>query len=300
MGTSDDDAGDDRALLPFDSGEGEGGEQAGRLIRRQWHDGRWFFSVVDVVALLTESDTPRRYWSDLKRRITDEGFRQLYAKCVQLKMRSPDGKSYATDAADTKTMLRIVQSIPSPRAEPVKQWLAREGTRRLEEVAAALDEGQRRIFLRGEVADKNTTLAGTAAAAGVTSRDFAIFQDWGYRGLYAGETARDIATRKGLAKGERILDWMGSTELAANWFRITQTEEKLRRDEVSGKAEANATHYVVGQAVRNTIAELGGTMPEDLPTPTESIQQLQRAEQQRIEAERQPSLFPREEPEPDE
>lgn len=288
MSTSD----EDRALLPF---EGEGG--SGRLIRRQWHDGRWFFSVVDVVAALTDNDTPRRYWSDLKRKLRAEGF-ESYDKIVQLKMRSLDGKNYATDAADTETMLRIVQSVPSPRAEPIKQWLAHEGARRLEEVAATLDEDQRRLFLRGEVADKNQQLSGTVAeAAGITSnRDFGIFQDFGYRGLYAGETARDIAARKGLAKGERILDWMGSTELAANWFRITQTDDLLRRDTASlgitGKARANATHHAVGREVRETIKRLGGTMPEDLPTPAQSIQQIQHAEQQRVEAERQPSLFP--------
>lgn len=109
--------GDDQAILPFDDGS------AGRLIRRVWHEGRWYFSVVDVIAVLTDSDIPRRYWSDLKRKLhDDEGFSQLYEKIVQLKLRSPlDGKKYATDAADTETMLRIVQSVPSPKAEPIKQ-----------------------------------------------------------------------------------------------------------------------------------------------------------------------------------
>jgi len=98
---------DDRALLPFASDD-DATSSAGRLIRRQWHGGRWFFSIVDVVAVLTESETPRRYWTDMKRRIKDEGFREVYAQCVQLKMRALDGKSYATDAADVETMLRIV------------------------------------------------------------------------------------------------------------------------------------------------------------------------------------------------
>jgi len=201
---------EEQGLLPFDDGS------MGRIVRQQWHNGRWFFSVIDVVAILTDSDVPRRYWSDLKRKIQEEGF-QLYEQIVQLKMRALDGKMRETDAADAETMLRLVQSVPSPKAEPIKQWLARVGAQKLDEVAAELDEDQRRLLLRGEVAERNTSLSDTAKGAYVlTSRDFAIFQDAGYRGLYDGETARDIAARKGLSKGHHILDWMGSEELAAN------------------------------------------------------------------------------------
>ncbi|HKS68839.1 MAG TPA: BRO family protein [Ktedonobacterales bacterium] len=221
-------------MQPFDSD--------GRLIRRQWVNDRWYFSVVDVVAVLTESDAPRQYWGNLKRRIQDEGFSELLSKCLQLKMRSLDGKRYATDAADTETLLRIIQSIPSRRAEPFKQWLAKVGAERVEEtpqsdLLAGLTLEQKAIFLRGQIADRNVSLADAASAVGVvTKRDFAIFQDHGYRGLYAGETARDIATRKGLAKGQQILDWMGPDELAANLFRASQTEQKLRREPIHGKA----------------------------------------------------------------
>jgi DNA-damage-inducible protein D len=285
---------DDKQVLPF---EGDG-----RLIRRQWHEDRWFFSVVDVVAILTDSPIPRNYWSDLKRRLAkDEGFSELHAKIVQLKMRSLDGKSYATDAADTETMLRIIQSISSPKAEPFKQWLAKVGAERLEEVPqsdilAGLTPDQKAIFLRGQMADRNISLAEAAAAVGVvTRRDFAVFQDHGYAGLYGGERAKDIHARKGLEKGEQILDWMGPDELAANLFRASQTEQKLRREPIQGKAQANQTHYEVGKAVRNFIIEQGNTPPEELPTPEVSIQELQRREQKRIEAERQPPLFPDEE-----
>jgi DNA-damage-inducible protein D len=246
---------------------------------------------VDVIAVLTESEAPRRYWSDLKRKIhDDEGFEQLYAEIVQLKMRSPlDGKKYKTDAADTETMLRIIQSVPSPKAEPIKQWLAREGARSL----AELEENQRRLILRGEIAEKNRSLADTVTGAGIiTSRDFAIFQDFGYKGLYNGEPARDIAARKGLARGQRILDYMESEELAANWFRVTQAEAKIRREGVDNKGDANRVHFHMGKAVRSFILEQGGTPPEELPTPELSIQQLERAEQQRLAARRQLSLFP--------
>jgi len=158
---------------------------------------------------------------------------------------------------------------------------------------ADLSEDQRRLFLRGQVRVHNITLSDAARGAGViTSLQFAIFQDHGYRGLYSGETARDIAIRKGLHSGQHILDWMGSEELAANMFRITQAEAKIRRESVINSAAANQIHFAVGAAVCHfIIEELGGTPPEQLPTPSESIQQLQRREQQRLEAERQPSLF---------
>lgn len=283
---------EDRSLLPFD-------EEGGQVIRRQWYDERWFFSVVDVVSLLTTTDAPRRYWSDLKRKLHDEGF-ESYGKIVQLKMRSLDGKRYATDAADAEAMLRIVQSISSPKAEPVKQWLAKAATERLEEMAetdllAEMSDEQRAIFLRGQMADRNTTLAEAAQGSGViTRRDFAVFQDFGYRGLYAGETAHDIHTRKGLAKGQRILDWMGPDELAANLFRASLTEQRLRQGDAQTKVEANQVHREIGAAVRQVIIEQGATPPEKLPTPAVSMQELRRRELKRLEAERQPTLFPAE------
>lgn len=158
---------------------------------------------------------------------------------------------------------------------------------------AGMGEDQKRLYTRAQLTTHNRELADAAAGAGVvTSRDFAIFQDHGYIGLYNGERARDIAARKGLKRGQHILDHMGSTELAANLFRATQTEEKLRREDITGKDAANRMHHAVGAAVRRFIVEeLGGTPPEQLPTPSESILQLQQKEQRRLAAERQPSLF---------
>ena len=155
-------------------------------------------------------------------------------------------------------MLRIIQSVPSPKAEPVRQWLAQVGAQRLEEVAAGLPEEQKRLLLRGEVAEKNSLLADTVTIAGVvTRRDFAIFQDHGYMGLYAGERARDIAERKGLARGEHILDWMGSTELAANWFRITQAEEKLTATRGMVEQAGTSPHPWPGRAHRHALLHQG-------------------------------------------
>lgn len=140
-----------------------------------------------------------------------------------------------------------------------------------------LTENQKRIAIRHEMAEHNKSLAEAAQMAGVeTSLDYATFQNYGYMGLYGGLMAADIKARKGLKKSQNILDHMGSTELAANLFRATQTDEKLRRDNVQGKAAANQVHYQVGAKVRQTIKDLGGTMPEDLPTPEKSIKQLER------------------------
>jgi DNA-damage-inducible protein D len=152
-----------------------------------------------------------------------------------------------------------------------------------DEAFRQLTEDQKRVYLRGEVREHNKQLVATAQQAGVeTPVDFAIFQDHGYRGLYGGLGARDIHHRKGLKKSQQILDHMGSTELAANLFRATQTDEKLRRDEVTGKDAANETHYEVGKRVRRTIEEIGGTMPEDLPNPDRSVKEIKR-EQKRLE-----------------
>jgi hypothetical protein len=107
----------------------------GKQIRKAIHQGEWFFSIIDVVEVLTESSSSRRYWSDLKSKlIEDEGFSQLYEKIVQLKLEAPDGKMRETDTADTETLFRIIQSIPSPKAEPFKRWLAKIGYERIQEI----------------------------------------------------------------------------------------------------------------------------------------------------------------------
>jgi len=146
-------------------------------------------------------------------------------------------------------------------------------TRRQELSDERLNEN-RRILLREEIRRHNVQLADAAKDAGVIEpRDYAIFQNHGYMGLYGGLKQEDIHRRKGLKKSQKILDHMGSTELAANLFRATQAEEKLRRDEVNGKDAANRTHREVGAKVRQTIRELEGTMPEELPV-AESIKKI--------------------------
>ena len=140
-----------------------------------------------------------------------------------------------------------------------------------------LREEEKRLFLRNEMREHNKQLVEAAQQAGVKSNlDFAIFQNHGYKGLYGGLDAKSLHQRKELKKSQQILDNMGSTELAANLFRATQTEEKLRRENIKKKTKANKTHFEVGKKVRQTIEELGGTMPEDLPTPKEDLKKLER------------------------
>lgn len=145
-----------------------------------------------------------------------------------------------------------------------------------------MTEDQKRLAIRNEMIAHNKSLAEAAQMAGIADqREYAIFQNKGYQGLYGGLGAKEIHARKGLKKSQKILDHMGSTELAANLFRATQTDEKLRRENIQGKQAAYDTHYQVGKKVRQTIKELGGTMPEDLPTPQKSIAQIEREQEKR-------------------
>lgn len=175
-----------------------------RRIRSAWNEeeGQYYFSIVDIVGALTNSRNPRSYWSVLKSRLKKEG-NQTATNCRRLKLKSPDGKMRMTDVANTEQLLRIIQSIPSPKAEPLKLWLAQTGADHL-------------------------------------------------------------------------------VELAANLFRITQAEAKLAREGIHDKQAANRAHFEVGHAVRRAIAELGGTMPEDLPTPEKSIRQLEREKKKNL------------------
>jgi DNA-damage-inducible protein D len=157
---------------------------------------------------------------------------------------------------------------------------------------AALPEEQKRLILRSQMAILNQQLATAARGAGVIRpEDFSLFQNHGYRGLYGGETENAIHARKGLKPQDKILDYMGSDELAYNSFRASLTKQKIEREQIQEKGQANTAHYEMGREVRETIIRTGATLPEDLPTPEKSIQQLQREEQKRIEQQQQPSLF---------
>jgi DNA-damage-inducible protein D len=145
----------------------------------------------------------------------------------------------------------------------------------MDQYAALKTEDEKRLFLRKELTEHNKQLMSTAKGAGVIDPiDYAIFQNFGYQGLYGGLDKKGIQKAKGLPGKANILDHMGSTELAANLFRATQTEEKIKKNKIKGKDAANQTHFDIGQKIRNTIREIGGTMPEDLPTE-ESIKKIE-------------------------
>ena len=143
-----------------------------------------------------------------------------------------------------------------------------------------LSEDEKRFYIRKQTKDGNYSLQQVASKAGVKNMD--QFHNAGYKGLYGGETAADIFKRKGLRYREEILDNMGSDELIANAFRISQTKQKIENENIQGEANAKKTHYQVGKKVRKTIKELGGTMPEKLPTPKKSLKELEKEEKRKL------------------
>lgn len=181
----------------------------------------------------------------------------------------------------------IVQNAdPSKEVVSLGQTYFAIQTRRqelLDEEIKQLTEDEKRLKLRGQIKDGNKVLNDTVYKIGArTNKEFAKFHNDGYKGLY-GESMKSIKNRKGLNKNENILDHMGSTESAANWFRITQTDEMLKNNGVDNLEDANKTHNKVGREVRKTMIRLSGVAPEDLPTPTKSIKQLEKEEKEKLE-----------------
>lgn len=200
---------------------------------------------------------------------------------------SEDGKDVYQSHGTDMCLSRYACYLIIQNADPSKEIVAKGQTyfaiqtriaeiKQMPDYTALRNDDEKRFFLRNELRKHNAQLADAASSAGVVSNmDYAIFQNHGYMGLYGGLNAKEIARRKGIAPNKIILDFMGSSELAANLFRATQTEEKLRRENVKDKREANKIHQQVGAKVRQTIKDLGGTMPEDLPV-SEDIKKTER------------------------
>ncbi len=234
-------------------------------VRRIWHDEQWYFSVVDIVAVLSESSNPRRYWSDLKRKLIEEGYMQLYEEIVQLKLLSNDGKYYETDSVSLKGVFRIIQSIPSPKAEPFKIWLAKVGQERIEEIQDPeraivrakhiyeqkgysdewIAKRMRGINIRNSLTDE---WKNRGAKIGI---DFAILTNEIYKGTFD-MTAKEIKDYKNLGNPDNPRDHMGELEIILTMLgEATITEITKSRDSVGMpklKKDAKDGSKVAGNA----------------------------------------------------
>jgi DNA-damage-inducible protein D len=244
----------------------------GKGIRRIWHDGQWHFSIVDVIEVLTESTIPKRYWSDLKIKLKNEGF-EPYEKIVQLKLPADDGKQRPTDCGNTKTMFRIIQSIPSPKAEPFKQWLAKIGYERVQEIEdpelaqkrmkklyrakgysdAWIEKRMRGIAVRDELTDEWDK-------RGIeTDREFSILTAEISKATF-GLTPSEYIVLKGL-KNQNLRDHMNDLELIFTMLGEAATTEIARTKDAQGFVEnkdaARKGGTISGDARRNLEAETG-------------------------------------------
>jgi len=269
----------------------EGRQSPFELIRRTNEAGREFWSSRDFAQILDYGDY-RNFEQVIQKAKTAcfTSAQRIENHFVDITEMVEIG-SGAKRPIKTVYLSRYACYLVVQNADPSKEIVALGQTyfavqTRRQELTDQATEDDRRLLLREEMKLHNVRLAGTAKDAGVIQPvDYAIFQNHGYMGLYGGLDAQDIHRRKGLKKSQQILDHMGSTELAANLFRATQTEEKLRRENIKGKARANQVHRDVGAKVRQTITELGGTMPENLPV-AESIKRLQTRKQGKLKKEK--------------
>lgn len=239
-------------------------------IKKLDNNGKEYWSSRELSEILEYSDYRKFLGVIEKAKIACENSGEvIHSHFVHTDEMVPIG-SGAERPVDTIYLSRYACYLIVQNSDPTKIIVAKGQTyfaiqTRRQEKRDNLVEDNKRIFLREEMKKHNTSLMQTASTAGVES--YAIFQNSGYKGLYGGLSMQDIYTRKKLKKSQKILNHMNSEELAANLFRATQTEAKIKRENIRGQSDANLAHYVVGQKVRNTIASLGGTMPEKLPTP---------------------------------
>lgn len=254
-------------------------------IRTKWDEKeeKWYFSVVDVVAVLTESNNPRRYWSDLKAKLKDEGANQLYEKIVQLKLESSDGKKYKTDAADLKGIFRIIQSIPSPKAEPLKIWLAQVGSERIDEIIdpeitinraleTYLKKGYSREWInqRLQAIQVRKELADTWKDYGIKSgQEYAILTDEITK-AWSGKTTREYKNFKGLKK-ENLRDNMTTLEIVLNMLAEATTTEITKVENPLGLEENKEVAKKGGNIAGNARKEIEKTTGRPVITSKNAI-----------------------------
>ncbi len=243
-----------------------------KKIRSVWNEEeqKWYFSVIDVIGVLTESSRPRKYWSDLKKKLVDEGFNQLSAKIGQLKLESDDGKKYLTDVADAETVMRLIQSIPSPKAEPFKRWLAKVGYERLEEIEnpELAQHRMREIYKAKGYSDEWIE----KRVRGIAVRD-ELTNEWKKRGVKEGKeysilTAEiskatfglvpsDYKKLKGLTKQqENLRDHMTDLELIFTMLGEASTTEIARTKDAQGFPENKKAAKEGGTVAGNARKEL--------------------------------------------
>ncbi len=279
-------------------------EQASGAIRRVLHEGQWWYSVIDVVALLTGTGRPRKYWSDLKAKLASEGYVEVSEKIGQLKMEAPDGKQRLTDAADEETLLRIIQSIPSPKAEPFKQWLAKVGRERLQEMEnpeLAADRMRQQYRALG-YSDEwiNARLQGIMVRDELTQewrergakegKQFAALTDILHTGTFDLSTAEHKAI-KHIGQRQNLRDSMTTLELALTILsEATATELHQAHDSHGMKAlkrDADEAGDVGGAARRDIEARTGRPV-----VSSENYKTLRQGRQREL----QDGLFPVEPP----
>jgi DNA-damage-inducible protein D len=220
-------------------------------VRTHWDEEnqQWYFSIIDVIQILTDSNNPRRYWSDLKRKLMQEGFSQLYEIIVQLKLESADGKKYATDCTDTKNLMRLIQSIPSPKAEPFKQWLAKVGYERMQEIAdpeQSLDRarenwqklGRSEKWIQQRMTGQETRnkLTDYWKESGVEKSDEFAFLTNIIHTEWAGLSVKQHKNLKGL-KQQNLRDHMSEAELIFTALAELSTRQIAETDNAKGVKE---------------------------------------------------------------
>lgn len=282
------DSDDDRALDLFI-------EQADERVRFVWHEGAWWFSVVDAVGVLTDAATPRVYWGVVKKRLHDEGASEVFTRCKQLKMQAADGKMRLTDCAETETLLRIIQSIPSPKAEPFKQWLAQVGAQRLEELASprVAADSLRLKYHRAGYPDEwiAARLENIQGRDDITTewrergadegREFAILTDVLHRGAFDVTTAEHRQI-KSLKRGAVLRDNMTRLELALSTLTEAMAAEMHQVRDSQGFEELQRDAGEAGGIAGDTRRQIEASTGQSVVSPQNAKQLTARAEQPQL------------------